>query len=363
MKIAIVIDSLVGGGAEKVMLTLADALSSQQHEVVILSLANSIDYELPSNLQVVCLFDHKATKADRFWQLKKSVKLIETWFEDFQSVHGEFDLILSNLDRSNNLLISSKIKNVFYVIHNSVMAELKRQKKLGPFAYSYLLWSKKRLSGQNLVCVSKGIEDEIKQHKLITPKSITTIFNPFNLNNMLEKANENEPDLPKEPYIIHVGRLAKQKRHDVLFSSFAKLSRPHKLVLLCNKVEKARALAKKFGVEDRLVLPGFQQNPYAWIKGADALILSSDYEGLPTVLIEAIALGVPVVSTDCTHGPKEILTDELAKYLVPTNNPEALTKAIESVLNDKPDVSRAEILSKISAIQVCEQYLGLITSR
>jgi len=91
--------------------------------------------------------------------------------------------------------------------------------------------------------------------------------------------------------------------------------------------------------------------------------LSSDYEGLPTVLIEAIALGVPVVSTDCTHGPKEILTDELAKYLVPTNNPEALTKAIESVLDDKPDVSRAEILSKISAIQVCEQYLGLITSR
>ena len=110
-------------------------------------------------------------------------------------------------------------------------------------------------------------------------------------------------------------------------------------------------------------MPGFQQNPYAWIKGADALVLSSDYEGLPTVLIEALILGTPVVSTDCTHGPKEILTGNLAKYLVPTNNPEALTQAIESVLNDKPEVVDAEILSKISSTQVAENYLALAQNR
>lgn len=363
MKVAIVIDSLVGGGAEKVMLTLAGELLAQQHEVVILSLANSIEYTLPSQLHVECLFDHKAKKVDRFWQLKKSVQHIENWFAQYQSKNGEFDLVLSNLDRSNNLLICSSIKHVFYVIHNSITAELNRQKKLGPFAYHYLLKSKKRLSGQNLICVSEGIESEIKQQKLISPRSITTIFNPFNIQSIVKKASEAELGLPSEPYIIHVGRLAKQKRHDVLFSAFANLNTSHKLVLLCNKVNKAAKLGRQHGIEDRLILPGFQQNPYAWIKGADALVLSSDYEGLPTVLIEALILGTPVVSTDCTHGPKEILTGSLAKYLVPTNNPGALTQAIESVLNDKPEVVDAEILSKIPSTKVAESYLALAQNR
>ncbi|MGO2076291.1 MAG: glycosyltransferase, partial [Pseudoalteromonas sp.] len=271
----------------------------------------------------------------------------------------EFDVVLSNLDRSNNLLSQSSIKNVHYVIHNSVEGELARQKKLGPFAHLYLKKSKRNLSDKSLICVSKGIEEEITQGNIIEPKFITTIYNPFDIPAIRELAEQENSAIPNSPYLIHVGRLAKQKRHDILFAAFAQLDKRYKLVLLCNKPAKALKLAQQYGIAEQLVLPGFQQNPYQWIKRADALVLSSDFEGLPTVLIEALAVGTAVVSTDCNHGPKEILTNALAKYLVPIQSPDELANAIEQVHRDKPNVLDADILKKVTAEPVVKQYLKL----
>ena len=128
---------------------------------------------------------------------------------------------------------------------------------------------------------------------------------------------------------------------------------------MCNKKEKAFKLAKQYGIENQLIVPGFEQNPYNWIKQAKALVLSSDFEGLPTVLIEAIAIGTPVVSTNCNFGPNEILTEELSKYLVPTEQSDLLAKAIEDVLIDSPDMKKATILKKVSADAVADQYLAM----
>lgn len=359
MNIVIVIDSLVGGGAEKVMLTLAQEMVSKAHNVTILSLAQNIEYDIPNTLSVESLFSGRATKVDRFWQIKKNVKVLETWFEQKLLQLGSIDLVLSNLDRSNNLLAKSKIENIHFVVHNSVNAELARQKKLGPFSYLYLKRSKQNLNGKSLICVSKGVEEEIRQSPLITPSAMTTIYNPFNFKIMNEQANEVNINIPTSPYLIHVGRFAKQKRHDVLFAAFAKLDKKYKLVLLCNKKEKAFKLAKQYGIENQLIVPGFEQNPYNWIKQAKALVLSSDFEGLPTVLIEAIAVGTPVVSTNCNFGPNEILTEELSKYLVPTEQSELLAKAIEDVLINSPDMKKATILKKVSADAVADQYLAM----
>jgi glycosyltransferase involved in cell wall biosynthesis len=131
------------------------------------------------------------------------------------------------------------------------------------------------------------------------------------------------------------------------------------LVLLCNKPAKALKLAQQYGITEQLIVPGFEQNPYNWIKHAKALVLSSDFEGLPTVLIEALAVGTPVISTDCTFGPSEILTGELSKYLVPVQQSEQLAKAIEQVLADKPNVVNADILQQVNAQRVAKQYLAL----
>ncbi|KTF17073.1 glycosyltransferase [Pseudoalteromonas sp. 10-33] len=359
MNIVIVIDSLVGGGAEKVMLTLAAQLVELEHHVTLLSLASSIEYDIPECVKVDSLFSDRASKVDRFWNINKSVAMLEAWFNKKQQDIGAIDLVLSNLDRSNNLLAKSAVKNVHFVVHNSVNAELARQKKLGPLSYRYLKKSKQNLNGKSLVCVSKGVEQEITQGDLITPSAITTIYNPFNLAEIKRQSDEINTAILQSPYLIHVGRLAKQKRHDILFAAFAKLDKKYKLVLLCNKPAKAFKLAKEYGIAERLVVPGFEQNPYNWIKHAQALVLSSDFEGLPTVLIEALAVGTPVVSTDCTFGPSEILTGELANYLVPVGNSEELTAKIKQVLANKPSVESADILQKVSAEQVSQQYLAL----
>ncbi len=84
-------------------------------------------------------------------------------------------------------------------------------------------------------------------------------------------------------------------------------------------------------------------------------------KGLPTVLIEALAVGTPVVSTNCTFGPSEILTGELSKYLVPVQQSEALANAVKQVLADKPNVENADILKQVQAEQVALQYLAWLT--
>ncbi len=358
-KIAIVIDSLTGGGAEKVMLTLSQALIELGHSVTLLSLHAHCAYEIPEGIDYHHLFEGKISKVDRFFHLKSSVKKLENWFTTYQQQHGQFDLILSNLDKSNNLLAESQLNKLFFVIHNSVEEELSRQKKLGPLAYWYLKKSKARLSNKSLVTVSKGIEEEIVNNNRITPRSITTIYNPFDFNDIKERADQQNSDIPTEPYVIHVGRLARQKRHDVLFEAFKNVDKKYKLVLLCNKTSKAIKLAKKYGIEDRLILPGFQTNPYNWIKNAKALVLSSDFEGLPTVLIESLACNTLCVSTACPHGPDEILTGKLSDFLVPRRSPEALSNALNKALKSELKPTDAEILTKIDATTIAREYLTL----
>lgn len=357
--IAIVIDGLTGGGAERVMISLAMELVSQGHSVTILSLSNRCDYAIPAGIKVCCLFDHKASKVDRFWQVKASIAKLEAWFIKEALDSSPFNLVLSNLDRSNNLLAKSNIQSVFYIIHSNVDAELQQQKRFGPFAYWYLLKSKRNLSGKNLISVSKGIAKAISQGDIISPRSICTIYNPIDIKHIQAQSLLTAPEIPKTPYIIHVGRLARVKRHDILFTAFAKVTTDVKLVLLCNKPEKALKIAEKYGVADRLILPGFQANPYNWIKRAEALVLSSDYEGLPTVLLEAITVNTKVVSTDCQHGPQEILTGLLSDFLVPRRDPNALAEAINRVLACDLKLAEADILSKVSAENIAQQYLAL----
>lgn len=357
--IAIVIDGLTGGGAERVMISLATEMMAQGHQLTILSLSNRCDYAIPSGITVCYLFDHKASKVDRFWQVKSSVTKLETWFENTERQSTAFDLVLSNLDRSNNLLANSNIKSVFYIVHNSVEEELNRQKKLGPLAYWYLLKSKKNLSNKHLITVSQGIEQEVSQGNIISPKSISTIYNPFDIDDIQQKSLIENSEIPSDPYIIHVGRLAKQKRHDILFSALAQVTENVKLVLLCNKPEKALKLARKYGVAHRLILPGFQENPYNWIRSAKALVLSSDYEGFGNVLLEAIAVDTIVVSTACPHGPDEILTGPLSDFLVPRRDPKALAGAINRALTCELKLEEADILCKVTSKQIAQQYLTL----
>jgi glycosyltransferase involved in cell wall biosynthesis len=131
------------------------------------------------------------------------------------------------------------------------------------------------------------------------------------------------------------------------------------LVLLTNHPDKVMRLAARFGVADRVRAVAFRQNPYPWMAHASLVVLSSDYEGFPLVAVEALACGTPVVSTDCPHGPSEILTGALARGLAPMGDPAALAARIRDLLARPPDLAGAEILSQVEASAIAARYAAL----
>jgi glycosyltransferase involved in cell wall biosynthesis len=141
------------------------------------------------------------------------------------------------------------------------------------------------------------------------------------------------------PVIMGIGRLTAQKDFATLLQAFAQVrkNRPCHLIILGEGEQRAQleSLAIELGITDDIALPGFQKNPWTWLSQADLFVLSSQSEGFGNVLAEALALGIPVVSTDCPFGPSEIL--EQGKYgpLVPVHDALALASAIEQTL-DQP---------------------------
>lgn len=358
-RIAIAIDSLAGGGAEKVMLTLAASLIELGHEPHLILLQDYCSHAVDSAIPVHACFSQKEKNLDSFWKLNSSAARLKAFIAEVEAKVGKFDLFLSNLDKTNLLMSKTNVSPLFFIVHNSIEEELARQRKLGPFAYWDMLKAKKALNNQHLVTVSNGIANEIKTAGRVRPASVQTIYNPFELERIREQANEVADGIPTGDYLVHVGRFARQKRHDVLFQALSKMTHKLPLVLLCNNKKKALKVAKKYGVESQIIVPGFQTNPYPWIKNAKLLVLSSDYEGLPTVLIESLAVGTPIVSTNCDHGPKEILSSELAQFLVPRRSPEKLAETIDAALTAYPNCENADILQQVGSKQVAEKYLAL----
>ncbi|ABV85442.1 glycosyltransferase [Shewanella pealeana] len=360
MRIAIAIDSLGGGGAQKVMLTLAKEFTELGHEPHFFVMSDNTAFDIPQSLPVHICFAKKDRDFNRFWNLAPAVEKLTAKIRSIEQTVGKFDLFLSNLDKTNRLMVKTNVSPLFVVVHASVEEELTRHAKLGPFAYLKKLLAKKALNGHHLVTVSEGIANEIRQTKRIEPASIKCIYNPFEFDEIDHLSQQQAQGIPDSDYLIHIGRYVKQKRHDVLFQSIAKMKSQIPVVLLCHNPKKARKAAKKYGVESRVVIPGFQPNPFPWIKSAKALVLSSDFEGLPTVLIESLACGTPVVSTDCPHGPSEIMTGDLARFLVPRRDPAALAAKLDEMLVSPPSMAEVDILAKVQAARIAQEYLALV---
>ncbi len=185
----------------------------------------------------------------------------------------------------------------------------------------------------------------------LSPSQVRVLYNPTFDPGLLE-AGEAEMGNASHPFlngaggalVIAVGRLAPQKDFGTLIRAFA-LVRAHipcRLLILGEGPDRTalEALTRSLGVEADIAFPGFLENPHALVRRADLFVLSSLFEGLPNALIEAVALGVPCVSTDCLSGPREILLDGRGGILVPVGDPQRLAAGIlESLQN--PDQARA----------------------
>jgi glycosyltransferase involved in cell wall biosynthesis len=167
------------------------------------------------------------------------------------------------------------------------------------------------------------------------------------------------------PVILGAGRLTLQKDFQTLLKAFAQLrkNRPCRLIILGDGRQKSplTELAEQLGISADLAFPGFTSNPYAYMRRADLFALSSRWEGSPNVLTEAMALGIPVVSTDCPSGPNEILDQGRIAPLVPVGDHQALAEAMLQVLDSPPKKERLrDAVTDYHAEISASNYLKLI---
>jgi glycosyltransferase involved in cell wall biosynthesis len=235
-------------------------------------------------------------------------------------------------------------------------------KLIGPWAY-------RRAAA--VIAVSEYVADDLAASVGMPRGRIVRIYNPV-LPDILQRAAEplNDPlFLPgAPPVILGIGRLEEQKDFASLIRTFAILRRSidARLVILGDGSLRGElaGLAAKLGVGDSVSLPGFAKNPYPYLRKAAVFVLSSAWEAFGVVVIEALALGTPVVSTDCPGGPAEILAHGRHGRLVPVGQPESMAAAIRRTLSDPPD--RTALQARAAAFDLeltAAAYLDVLLGR
>jgi len=220
-----------------------------------------------------------------------------------------------------------------------------------------------------VVAVSQGVAEDTARITGLLPERIHVVRNPVITRSLPEQASElcDHPWLRErtQPIILAAGRLTIQKDFATLLRAFARVRarRPCRLIILGEGRlrRELEALARDLGVSEHVDLPGFQSNPYGFMAAADLFVLSSAWEGSPNVLTEALALGTPVVSTDCPSGPREVLAGGRFGPLVPVGNAPALTEAILLTLDRPlPAATLESAVTEYTAEASAARYLEIL---
>lgn len=362
-RVGFVIVNLAGGGAERVVLHLAEMFQEKNIDVHIFLLENVISYTV--DLSIVHPLSEKRNKYKVLKNRGDQVlgeKLKESIIE-LEKDGIEFDMILSSLPAADRVVSSAELdRNVFYMMHTTYTLEIDEMRKRKEYlrAYRRARYYRRLYKGKDLIAVSEGIAKDLDSLR-IEYASSRVIYNPFDKKLITKLGNEECSDIPQEDYIVVAAAFRKEKRLDIALKAYDKLSNPPRLKLLCKKDEALVKMIRDLGLEEKVEILGFRKNPYPYMKHAKLLILSSEREGLPTVLIESLILGTPVVSTNCHSGPNEILTGELSSYLVKVNDPEDLSQKIALALKEYPKIE-SSYTDKFSKETVFDNYASLFDS-
>ncbi|QYK50469.1 MAG: glycosyltransferase [Anaerolineales bacterium] len=359
-RIALLIASFRAGGAERVTINLANELAARQYEtyVVVLSAEGPFRSDVSSDIHIV---DLKAERA--LFSLHSLVRF-------FRTVRPE--IFISNLTHLNVLSIianklSANIARVFVVEHSHMSSVVKNGRrfldKFGPLFVKFCY-----PAADKILAVSQGVADDLAVLGDLSKTRIEVIRNSIISDDFAREKQMPVTDVwfqrISKPLIVSAGRLVQQKGFDMLIQAIYEIGGiyPVQLVILGEGPER-KALEKqiiKLGLQGDVLLPGYVQNPFRYMAKAKVFALSSRSEGFSSVLIEAMACGTSIVSTDCQVGPREILMGGKLGALVPVGDSSAMAQAILSVLDTPQDpvklIARAE---QYTAKFAADSYISL----
>ncbi len=345
-RLLLLINSLEGGGAEKVFVTLAGHLArSHRGEICIATLDDSPDaYAAPDGVRRVWL--------DCRGGFLRSITAVRRLVAEWKP-----DIVLSFLTRANCAAILARGEGRFRCV---VSERIHTTSHLGTGLRGRVLQRIVALlypRADRVIAVSEGVRDELIRRYGVGAERVVSIPNPVPVEDLRARGREQPAIVLPSDFLVAVGRLVPGKGGETLLRAFARQSNKGRaLVILGEGPERERlaALAETLGIGARLYMPGYLANPQSVVARASAYVSASRGEGFPNALVEAMALGRAVISTDCHSGPSEILADRPAGLvagldrapwgiLVPVDDVEALSRAMDLVDDSviRSDLERA----------------------
>ncbi|MFN0191989.1 MAG: glycosyltransferase [Aestuariivirga sp.] len=362
-RIAIFLFSLAGGGAERIMLQLASALARRGLVVDLLLVRKEGPYldQVPPGIRIIDLAAGRTLTSFgplyRYIRQARPVALLSAL-----TAVNLVAIITAKLVFGNTRVIVSEHSQVNAELEHTSRLMARLAFRLMPLVYPF---------AHGIVAVSRGVAKVVAHYARVSPERVTVIYNGVvspNLHTLADKSVDHPwlaTDQP--PVILSAGRMVPQKDFTTLIKAFALLRKSRRAYLIIlgegNDRPALERLAEDLGVRREVDFPGFVANPYAMMARAKVFVLSSAWEGLPTVLIEAMACGTPVVATDCPSGPAEILEDGRFGPLVPVGDAPALAAAVIETMDQPldPELLRARA-NDFSVERAVETYLSILLS-
>ncbi len=359
--IAFYLPSLRGGGAEKVMLNLAREFSNRGYTIDLVLVDAYGEYlkDVPEEINVIDLNSRRFLFA-----LPNLVRYLN---------QSEPDVLLSTIDTANiTAICAARLANVSTRVFIRISNTISTKEKNGELKHRIVHEVAKQVypHADGIVAVSDGVATDLQETMGLPSELITTIYNPSVTSELLE-LREEPVDHPwfdeDKPVILGVGEFTAQKDFTTLIRAFSIVLREYdaRLVLLGKgpKQKEIKQVITQLGLSEYAWLPGFVDNPYAYMANADVFVLSSRWEGCPNVLIEALACGASVVSTDCPNGPNEILKNGKYGDLVEVGDSVGIATGINRILKKDPVTNiEQKIENQFSINQITFEYLNVINS-